>query len=456
VTRVFLKLFGTLGAVALMAGTSFAQAPGSAPFECDGGYDEDCGTPAVSGGGGCGCGGGSILVNNTDVGDTYQYADDYDDDGTDDPGDSCPFVSNPDQADTDGDGYGDLCDNCVNSPNDNQFDLDGDGLGDVCDLDLDGDGIDNDIDNCQYVPNMVLSGATVQADMDNDLIGDACDTDIDGDGLDNLADACPMNADPGASGSDCFIDTDADGIGDFDALNPDLCPTVADALNLDTDGDEIGDACDPDIDNDGVANQIDNCKLSANDGQFDSDRDGSGDACDDYYCYVVFGDDANCLDPAAPLTVYSPPINGETGDPVRLRLFANRQSQAMRFEWTVKSAPEGSRAYIENPSGMVSYSTPFEYRYLADKVATLMPDQPGKYIITLTGTTVWEDRITSKVNATDSYDVEIEISGDAVDIATPGADDGGDGCNSSAPAGGLLFGLMALAGLAILRRREVA
>ena len=34
----------------------------------------------MSGGGGGG-GGGAILINNTDLGDTYQRADDFDDDG---------------------------------------------------------------------------------------------------------------------------------------------------------------------------------------------------------------------------------------------------------------------------------------------------------------------------------------------------------------------------------------
>ena len=46
-------------------------------FECDNNFG-DCGTPEQSGGGGGG--GGSVLVTNTDLGDTYQHADDYDDD----------------------------------------------------------------------------------------------------------------------------------------------------------------------------------------------------------------------------------------------------------------------------------------------------------------------------------------------------------------------------------------
>ena len=62
--------------------------------------DEACGTPDQSGGG-CGCGGGSILIANTDEGDSYQYADDYDDDGREDNTDNCPFAANADQSDGD-------------------------------------------------------------------------------------------------------------------------------------------------------------------------------------------------------------------------------------------------------------------------------------------------------------------------------------------------------------------
>ena len=54
---------------------NFAHAQG---FECDNNFG-DCGTPEQSGGGGGGK--GSVLIANTDLGDTYQHADDYDGDG---------------------------------------------------------------------------------------------------------------------------------------------------------------------------------------------------------------------------------------------------------------------------------------------------------------------------------------------------------------------------------------
>ena len=129
--------------------TSHAQ-DGDAPFECDNNYG-DCGTPEVSGGGGGG-GGGSVLINNTDLGDTYQRGDDFDDDGIEDNSDNCPRVRNPDQYDSDGDEVGDLCDNCRSTPPD-QFNPDNDAKGDVCDDDIDNDEVLNDLDNYKEIRN---------------------------------------------------------------------------------------------------------------------------------------------------------------------------------------------------------------------------------------------------------------------------------------------------------------
>ena len=49
---------------------------------------------------------------------------------------------------------------------------------------------------------------------------------------------------------------------------------------MDTDG--IGDVCDPDLDGDGVLNQVDNCVMTANADQKDENQDGIGDACQDF------------------------------------------------------------------------------------------------------------------------------------------------------------------------------
>jgi hypothetical protein len=73
---------------------------------------------------------------------------------------------------------------------------------------------------------------------------------------------------------------------DFDLIpdNVDDCPGVFNPDQTDTDGDNIGDPCDPkplpDQDGDGVTDVQDNCPAVINPDQEDTDGDGIGNACD--------------------------------------------------------------------------------------------------------------------------------------------------------------------------------
>ncbi|MBK7976180.1 MAG: thrombospondin type 3 repeat-containing protein [Deltaproteobacteria bacterium] len=81
--------------------------------------------------------------------------------------------------------------------------------------------------------------------------------DPDGDGVPTEADVCPAVA------NSIQVDQDGDGVGD----ECDDCPLRTDAEQLDSDGDGIGDACDV-------------CPSVGDPDQLDTDGDGLGDACD--------------------------------------------------------------------------------------------------------------------------------------------------------------------------------
>ena len=109
-------------------------------------------------------------------------------------------------------------------------------------------------------------------------------SDGDSDGIVDSADNCPLvanaeqrNTDGDEEGDACDPDDDNDG--ELDGA--DNCPLVANAEQRDTDGDEEGDACDPDDDNDGELDGADNCPLVANAEQQNTDGDEKGDACDE-------------------------------------------------------------------------------------------------------------------------------------------------------------------------------
>ncbi|XOV93646.1 MAG: Ig-like domain-containing protein [Bacteroidota bacterium] len=209
--------------------------------------------------------------------------------------------------DSDGDGFPDSEDLCPDTPS-SQVDSDADGHGDECDCepldpainpgtiwysDIDRDGygdINHTATSCTQPPGYVAD-ATDFDDRDASRFpgapcddGSACTNgdvfDINGNCIPGDLVDCDGGCDP-ATGMCIIVDSDGDAFPDGE----DNCPTTYNPDQADNDGDGIGDICDPDDDNDGVADEffgapLDNCRLVANPDQSDSDADGYGDACD--------------------------------------------------------------------------------------------------------------------------------------------------------------------------------
>lgn len=128
-------------------------------------------------------------------------------------------------SDNDGDGINDDIDNCPEDANADQADNDIDGIGDVCDYDDDNDSILDIDDNCPFIAN------TNQDDYDGDDLGDVCDEDIDGDG-------CGNDDDPNDNSNiEAIVDIDGCDSGVDNRVTSDCGITMSDmidALEADT------------------------------------------------------------------------------------------------------------------------------------------------------------------------------------------------------------------------------
>jgi hypothetical protein len=251
------------------------------------------------------------------VGDACEF-DDIDGDGIPNEVDNCPDVRNPTQPDLDQDGRGDLCDTlltagvtfgpavctsgtcsagavgracttnvqCVQDCNlsthlcqngsvytspvpsvNHACNVDADCF---IDLDRDGDGVIDALDNCVITPNGPLLGPNNQADSDGDLIGDVCDGDCAGATVvyrcRATGAACPV---PETNQSVCANSFGLGNVCGYYVANAGACSAAQD-----------------DLDADGVTDAADDCPTVANPPvvpggpQRDQDRDGRGDACD--------------------------------------------------------------------------------------------------------------------------------------------------------------------------------
>ena len=189
--------------------------------------------------------------------------------------------------DADGDGVLDPDDNCVNTPNASQTDTNFDGFGNACDGDYWNDGLVEEVDF--EIFSKACGSSTGQPNFNPDV-------DSNDDGVIGIPDfslvAGQFGGPPGPSGLACATvvpqtipcaatvpDADGDGVGD----SIDNCVNVANASQADSNADGIGTACDPDYNNDGMVDDVDNEVFvnafgsSAGQPNFNADCDHNGD-----------------------------------------------------------------------------------------------------------------------------------------------------------------------------------
>jgi hypothetical protein len=224
-------------------------------------------------------------------------------------------------------------------------------------------------------------------------------------------------------------DTDSDSVND----SLDNCISVSNQDQLDTDGDKLGDACDPDDDNDNVLDDDDAFPLDATE-TLDTDLDGTGNNTDidDDNDTVLDSDDAFPLDAEESVDTDSDGI-GNNADkfPENALYSADTDSDGMPDGWETKygldpNDPNDASSDQDNdgvsaldeflagtiPSGSLDIDGNEKYDALTDGLLLL------RGMFGLDGSALITGTVASDATYTESVDIESRIAtlGDLADI----------------------------------------
>ena len=245
---------------------------------------------------------------------------------------SCDPILDRGQADPDFDGHSTIEEyDCQSDPyeyNSIPSDMDLDGICNIIDMDDDNDGIYDIMDDCPLSFDMtVLNNAfEIMAYYGIGLSELLASWEASNPEMDNSSEY-PSTADLDMDGCQVWEDNDDDGDGRIDSIGAanasaddfkwwlysigDNCVLVYNPNQDDYDADGRGDACDNDIDDDGVLNVVDACPYDVNE-YVDTDRDGIcdyADIDDDGDGYSDVDETTNCGESNDPLDETSIPTD---------------------------------------------------------------------------------------------------------------------------------------------------